>query len=144
MGSARHVTEVGIRLRMIFLSDKNVKARKNHYCSQCLQPIWRGTTYRNSRFVCDGSVHTCKEHVECAEAILDYMDYYGDGYGEGDLIDYMTDALKNFTSSGEVIHDVGDLSMRDRIVWSRITRTRIRQEFNFVLRMSEIKRERNK
>lgn len=123
------------------ISDKNVKARKNHYCSQCLQPIWRGTTYRNSRVVCDGSIHTFKEHVECASAIHDYMDPHFDGYCEGDLIDYMTDALKNFTSSLEVIYDVGDLSMRDRIVWSRITRTRIRQEFNLVLRMSEIKRE---
>jgi len=87
----------------------------------------------------DGDLYTHKEHTECAEAAANYMG--GDIYHEGDLVDAMTYHVVSYNKQLDLyVQSIGDLSRKDRIVWSRITRTRIRQECDQVLKLHERKR----
>lgn len=75
------------------LSDKRVKARKEHTCDFCGKKIVKGEEYRRSTHVYEGQIYDwhgcdrCKKYVSMA--FKEYGDLAGDGLTEQDFRDYM-------------------------------------------------------
>lgn len=57
------------------LSQKKVKARKDHKCNYCCEVINSGEIYQNSSHVYDGTVYTWKAHQMCCD-IASHLDMY--------------------------------------------------------------------
>ena len=75
------------------LSNKRVRARKEHTCDFCEKKIAKGEEYRRSIHVYDDEIYSwcscdrCKKYV--GMAFRDYGDLVGDGLTEQDFRDYM-------------------------------------------------------
>ena len=62
---------------MTTLTNKRVKARKEHICNFCGNKIPRGETYNYSTHVFDGQVYSWRSHAKCDDlcsAIWDFVD----------------------------------------------------------------------
>lgn len=68
-----------------------VKARKNHKCNYCLQPIIKGSHYLKSTHKID-DIYNWVTHIYCEELAkkLDmYSECYEDGLSTDDFIEYV-------------------------------------------------------
>jgi len=61
---------------MYILSDKKAKARKEHICNLCCDPIEKGEFYYKQVNV-DGGLNEFKRHIKCDE-VCEMMDWYSD------------------------------------------------------------------
>jgi hypothetical protein len=57
------------------LSRTTPKARKEHQCIWCAQPIVNRATYVLDACLCDGDFQSNKWHPECQDAALDEFGY---------------------------------------------------------------------
>ena len=64
------------------ISRETPKARKQHQCTWCYEPILIGEKYARERGICDGDPQVTKMHAECAAAASKFFTEYGEEYYE--------------------------------------------------------------
>ncbi len=67
-----------------------MKARKEHQCYHCLEPIKKGVTYTRDVGVWCSDFFCCKQHVECS-TFAQTVQSWDDGLGEGELREHAAD-----------------------------------------------------
>lgn len=79
----------------------DTKARKEHKCMFCCQPIPKGTTYLNSTHKYEGTIYDWKTHKHCGE-IADKLAMYNncdEGVTTESFIEHIKEEYQNIMSS---------------------------------------------
>ena len=80
------------------------KARKNHICNWCGQPIIKGETYKIQKRISEGVCYTWKSHLNCEE-VFDKLNMSsldnGDGVSESEFMFEVYIFLQNNLSDVE-------------------------------------------
>lgn len=74
-----------------FFSGKWHKARKEHKCIECHQPILKGEKYGAFSGMWDRDVQTFKQHLECEDACVFIRDMQGECLCFGELLENEVD-----------------------------------------------------
>lgn len=85
---------------MIQLSNKKVKANKEHICDWCELKINKKEIYSRQSNVDDGSIFRWKNHIHCAD-LMDKIGAYdgGDGVGTEDFQEYVKNEYQTVMSN---------------------------------------------